>query len=298
MDIVHLSYFLEVAHHKSFTKASQSLHISQPSISKGIRTLEEEWGQKLFYRHGHSVELTEAGHTLLPQIKSIVCQFQQLEQQMTEDQDFQRGSLSIGIPPMIGSSFLSPLIRDFLRRYPHIELKLTEDGSNKIAEAVRNGSLQVGFVALPVADNDMESYIFNNEPLQIVLPPDHLLANRSKLSLLDIKDEPFVFFTKTFSLYSIVTDQFQKIGIRPHIVSQSDNWDFIAEMVRVRLGIALLPKRICQRLDRKDFVIIDLKPDIPWILSMIWNEKGYISTPTRLWTSYFKNRVTEVSNVN
>ena len=82
MDLFQLTYFIEVAHKKSFTKASKSLHISQPSISKGIKALEEQWGIRLFNRNGRSVSLTEKGMFLLPKIEELVAGFSHLEEQL------------------------------------------------------------------------------------------------------------------------------------------------------------------------------------------------------------------------
>ncbi len=302
MDILHLTYFLEVAKHKSFTKASQALHISQPSISKSIRTLEDEWGHPLFRRAGRHIELTDEGYAILPKVDALLAQFKQLEAQATSPQNLHHGSLHIGIPPMIGSSFLPTLLRDFIHEYPHIDLHIVEDGSTHIATRVQEGQLQVGFVALPIppteGDRQLESYIFNDEPLQIVLPKDSPLARKALiqngLSLDDIKNEPLVFFTQGFSLYYRIISAYQHIGAHPHIVAQSDNWDFIVEMVKAGLGLALLPTSICQRLSSPEYIIVSLLTPIPWRLAMIWEKDSLISTTTRLWVSYFKNVFPEI----
>lgn len=296
MDILHLSYFLAVAHHKSFTKASKALHISQPSISKSIRTLEEEWGVDLFYRHSRSVELTEAGQILLPRIKTIVTQFHQLEQHMSNAHDIQHGTLSLGIPPMVGSSFLAPLLAEFHALHPYITISVEEWGSNKVAKNMVNGSLQVGFIALPINEMPKNNYIFNNETLRAVLPIEHRLASYAKLTPEDIKDEPFAFFTEDFSLYQSIISTFRNIGIDPNIVCRSSNWDFLAEMVRAGLGIALLPDRICQRLPYQHFKVLDITPPINWRISMVWGQEELLSNPTRLWIDYFKNKVPEISS--
>lgn len=295
MDILHLSYFLAVAHHKSFTKASQALHISQPSISKSIRTLEEEWGVTLFYRHSRIIELTEAGQDLLPRIKAIVLQFQQLERHMSNSQDVQHGSLTIGIPPMVGSSFLAPLLAEFHTIYPQITISVEEWGSNKVAKSINSGALQVGYIALPINEMPQNNYIFNSEMLRVVLPINHKLSTYPYLTPEDIKDEPFAFFSEDFSLYQFIIGNFRSIGIDPNIVCKSSNWDFLAEMVRARLGIALLPDRICQRLSRQYFKVLDLTPPINWRVSMVWGQNEILSTPTRLWIEFFKSKIPEIT---
>lgn len=299
MDILHLSYFLEVAKQRSFTKAALALHISQPSLSKSIRLLESEWGQQLFRRQGRTIELTDAAYQILPHVEALVNQFNQLEAQIYASQTLQRGTLSIGIPPMIGSSFLSPVIRDFIKRYPQIQLKVEEAGSTHIMEGLTENRLQVGFVAIPTAmplSADMEMYFFHKEPLQMILSTSTPLGIQShkeqtSIPLTVLGTEPVVFFTPAFSLHHLILSQLQQHGVHPHIVAQSDNWDFIAEMVRNHLGVALLPTSICQRLDRKDFYVRPVSEPIYWTLAMIWRDNESTSLATRLWVSYFKHNI-------
>lgn len=298
MDILHLTYFLEVATQKSFSKASETLHVSQPSISKAIHSLEEEWNFKLFHRAGRSITLTNEGEAILPQIKNFIDHFYQLQEQVSSVHNLERGNLAIGIPPMIGSTFLSPVIKGFLEQYPQIQLHLVEMGSTETAVDITRGRLQVGFVALPFASNikstHVKSYIFSHEPVQAVVRINDPLADRTSLSLKDIEKEPLVFFTPSFSLYHVILQQFQKEGLTPRVVAQSDNWDFISEMVKNGLGMALLPMHICQRLDRQYFSVIPLDPGIPWIIGMIWQDNHTLSTPTKLWLNYFKKSQPEI----
>lgn len=298
MDILHLNYFLAVAHHKSFTKASQALHISQPSISKNIRNLEAEWGVTLFNRNGRVVELTDVGQSLLPKIKAIVSQFQQLNQQIHDKEAWEYGHLTIGVPPMVGSTFLAPLLSEFTRRYPHITIAVEEHGSNNISKSIIDGSLQVGYIALPIASIPKNNYIFHDEPLQVLLPKKHPLGKREKLSLEDIKDEPFAFFTEEFSLYQTVVNHFQNIGVRPNIVCKSLNWDFISELVHSDVGVALLPASICKRLLKRSFNVVDLEPNISWRVSMVWGHDIFISNASTLWIEFFKEKMKEMQHQN
>ena len=290
MDLFQLTYFIEVAHKKSFTKASKSLHISQPSISKGIKALEEQWGTRLFDRNGRVVELTEMGSFLLPKVEELVSGFAHLEEEMASPDLLGSGELAVGIPPMIESAFISPFISHFLKLYPNIDLELIEVGSNKIIDAIDAGTIQSGFVALPVTSAiPYDYYIFNEEYLQVVLWPDHPLAKRKKLSLTDIKDEPLVYYPQSFSLNPFIRSFYQKIMAQPKIVCQSSNWDFIAAMVHEHLGIALLPKTICDRIPRNQVTSIPLTdPKIPWTLAVIWKSNGFLSHATKIWVRSFQ----------
>ncbi|MCH4178565.1 MAG: LysR substrate-binding domain-containing protein [Megasphaera sp.] len=290
MDLFQLTYFIEVAHKKSFTKASKSLHISQPSISKGIKAMEEHWNVQLFDRKGKNVELTETGAYLLPKIEDLMKGFTQLNEEMESAPLQNAGKLAIGVPPMIGSSFISPFIRQFITAYPDIELEMTEVGSQDIISAIDDGLIQAGFVALPINTTmPYDFFIFNEEPLDVVVWSHHPLADRKGLTLEEIKNEPLVSYTQSFSLTPYIRSFYQEIMAQPKIVCRSSNWDFLVEMVRSELGIALLPQSICKRIP-KDVVHIPLiKPHIYWTLAIIWKSRGFLSHPARTWVQSFKD---------
>ena len=105
MDIRHLEYFLEVARNQSFTKAAEKLYITQPTISKTIRNMEDEWGVTLFYRQGKRIELTDAGQIMYQQAQQMVESFQRVSAELEDLMNLKRGHLRIGLPPMVGSSF-------------------------------------------------------------------------------------------------------------------------------------------------------------------------------------------------
>lgn len=96
MDIRHLTYFLEVARLKSFTKASQSLYVSQPTISKMVKNLEDELGVQLFYRNGRQVEMTDAGQTMYTQASEITQSFQNLTSELNDLMNVKKGIFASG----------------------------------------------------------------------------------------------------------------------------------------------------------------------------------------------------------
>lgn len=290
MDILHLSYFLEVARQKSFTKASQTLRVSQPSISKVIKTLENELNVTLLERTGREIELTDAGKAVFEKAQHVVLEFQDLTSELGEIFNLQRGEITIGLPPMVGARFFPKVIGLFRQTYPHIQIKLIEVGSKQIEIGVEEGTLDIGVIALPASLNGLETFSFVNESLRIVLYRDHPLAKKHELTLSELKEEPFVLYKEDFSLYDHILDQCQARGFRPAIACQSSQWDFIGEMVGAKLGIALLPETICKELDSERFCCIPLTdPVIPWKLAIIRKKNRYLSFAAREWLKFTKN---------
>jgi DNA-binding transcriptional LysR family regulator len=290
VDILHLSYFLEVARQKSFTKASQTLRVSQPSISKVIKTLENELNVTLLERTGREIELTDAGKAVFEKAQHVVLEFQDLTSELSEIFNLQRGEITIGLPPMVGARFFPKVIGLFRQTYPHIQIKLIEVGSKQIEIGVEEGTLDIGVIALPASLDGLEIFSFVNEALCIVLYRDHPLAEKPELTLSDLKEEPFVLYKEDFSLYDHILDQCQARGFRPAIACQSSQWDFIGEMVGAKLGIALLPETICKGLDSERFRCIPLTdPVIPWKLAIIRKKNRYLSFAAREWLKFTKN---------
>lgn len=291
MDIRHLTYFIEVAHHRSFTKAAQALHITQPSISKMIKLLEEELDVILFYRSAKQIELTDAGKALLYQSQQIVNSFQNLTSDLADVINSKKGAITIGLPPMVGARFFPQIISDFTTMHPQISLTLLEVGSEKVQIGIDDGSLDIGVVMLPIDENVFEMFPIINEPMMLIVHPDHALAQQSIVELSQLKDENFILFRKSFTLHNRIITKCIESGFAPNIVFKSSHWDFIAEMVAINFGIALLPKTICKDLDPERIKILSIaEPMIHWELGVIWKKDRYLSFAAKEWLTFTSKR--------
>ncbi|MGI6092681.1 MAG: LysR family transcriptional regulator [Veillonellaceae bacterium] len=288
MDIHHLVYFIEVARHRNFTKAAQALHISQPSISKMIKVLEEELGVRLFSRTTRQIELTDAGRAVLHEAQHIINSFQNLKSELSDVMQLKTGNILFGLPPMIGASFFSKIIGKFNQQYPGITIKLIEVGSRQVEYGIEDGSLDIGVVALPIVKEDaFEMLSFVKEPLMVITPNDHRLAAKAKVSLVELKDEPLAFYREDFSLHDTIIERCSERGFYPKTICESSQWDFIAEMVAAKLGVALLPTTICRDLDPKRIKSIPLvDPIIYWDLAIIWKKDKYIPFAVKEWIKF------------
>ncbi|GAE06688.1 LysR family regulatory protein CidR [Paenibacillus sp. JCM 10914] len=249
MDIRHLQYFLEVARNESFTKAAEKLYITQPTISKTIRNMEDEWGVTLFHRQGKRIELTDAGLIMFQQAQRIVESFQQVSAELGDLMNLKQGHLRIGLPPMVGSSFFPKVIGQFHRKYPHITIQLVEDGAKKLEADVESGQTDIGVAVLPVDEEVFHYYSFVKEKLNLLVHPSHRLASRAHVNLSELADESFVLFREDFTLHDRIIRECVNAGFEPNIVYESSQWDLISGMVAANLGIALLPETICKEID-------------------------------------------------
>lgn len=151
MDIRALRYFVELVREQSFTRASEKLFVTQPTISKMIRNMEEELGQPLLSRVGRRFTLTDSGQVLFNRAQTILAEMQQLEAELADLQSLQSGRLALGIPPMVGHVY-ADLIRTYRSRYPGVELSIVEYGGRRIEQAVLAGELDLAITMLPTRE--------------------------------------------------------------------------------------------------------------------------------------------------
>lgn len=283
MDIRQIEYFSEVAKHLSFTKAASTLHVSQPSISKAIQNLEAELGVPLFYRSSKQLELTDAGRAVLINAQHVLEAFKNLRSELTDLMDLKKGQIRIGIPPIVGSEFFSKLVSQYKEQYPYIELILTEVGSKKIRVGVEAGELDIGLICnLSVANENLEAIGILKDPLMLIVHRDHPLAVRPSVQLSELEKESFIIYRNDFTLYDRIIDECAKSGFFPTIACETSQKDLIIEMVAAKLGIALLPKRICEKIPYDTIVAVPFNEETIYLeLGMTWKKNKYLSFAVR-----------------
>jgi DNA-binding transcriptional LysR family regulator len=283
MDVRNLSYFLEVAKYKSFTKASENLFLTQPTLSKAVKSLEEELGVILIDRtKKRSVELTDAGKIVYEDGSKIWSSLKGLTLHLDDLMDLQTGEIKIGLPPLIGALFFSAIIKGFNVKFPNISIELMEFGGKRVASYVEEGEVDLGIVVLPIEEKKYDIYPFFKEELVLYTYPNHRFSNRKQIELSDLKEEQFILFNEDFILHDRIIQECQNVGFTPKIAYKSSQWDFIIEMVAAELGIAILPKSIYQRIapNRINMIFID-NPCPLWEIGVIHKRNGYVNYASR-----------------
>ena len=294
MELQALRYFVEVARQGGFTRASRSLHVTQPAISKMVKALEEKLGTPLLLRERRRVKLTDAGRIVLERAQGVLDSLRVIEEEVVELAALRRGRLRIGMPPIVGVAFFAPLLAEFHLAYPAIELELREEGSHHIEALVMSRELDVGAVVLPTDEKAFATMPFVREELRAVLHPSHPLSRRHSLTLRELAGTPFVLFRPEFALHGHILDACRRSGFKPTVVSESSHWDFIVAMVAANIGAALLPPTICRQLDHRQVRSVELsEPGIPWNVALIWRRDRHLPPATRAWLELVGRRLVE-----
>ena len=286
MDIKNLKIFVEIVHCESFTLAADRLFMTQPTISKSIKHLEEELGTALFKKgeagRKREVVLTYIGELIYQHALNILSEQKLIFDNIDQVQDLKKGKLTIGLPPL-GSVLLSPLIALFHQNYPDIQLKFLEVGANAIEEAIAAKSIDVGillgnlrpsFAAIPVIDS----------PMCLLAKKSSHWKQKNTVNLNELKEEKFLLYADSFTLIKMIIQAANSVGFEPKVVCKSSQWDFITKMVEFNMGIAILPKIYCDQLDPQKFCSAILnEPKLHWTLSMAWNITVAMSPATKAW---------------
>lgn len=283
MDVRTLRYFVEVVRQQSFTRAAEKLFVTQPTISKMLRHLEDELECTLIVREGRRLRLTDSGQAVYQRGLHILEEFRQLEAELEDINSAKRGRLRLGIPPMVGTQ-IAPLIGKFRQQYPGIELIISEFGGLTVQQAVISGELDLALTALPAdAVTSITSLPLFSHPLCVVVPRNEKWLNRTRVPIAELASESILIYNEDFALYRMLMDAFSTHGFTPKIAARSGQWDFLAAMVQTGMGIAILPEPICRQLDKHSLMWIPLEPAMPWQLGLIWHQGSYLSHCAQAW---------------
>ncbi|MFB3167319.1 LysR family transcriptional regulator [Neobacillus sp. 179-C4.2 HS] len=284
-----LRVFVEVARHKSITKAAEYLHVSQPALSKSIMALEEELGMLLMIRSNKTSEITDAGKVVLEYAQKMTLLLDEMTDTLNDMTNLTRGQINVGLPPFIGSLFFPRVMAKFHHTYPNIGLNITEYGGARVVKSVEEGEFELGVAVLPIDEKLFHVYPIVEEEMKLLVYKDHHLASKDEIDIKELKDEEFIFYHEEFALHQIMRNHIIAAGFEPKILFKSSQWDLMSEMVAANLGITILPQSICNRLFNKDIKIINLKQKILWKLAVITKRDRYISNAGRTFIDFILN---------
>lgn len=284
MDVRALRYFVETVRHASFTQAAKTLFVTQSTVSKMIRQLEEEAGTPLLIRDGHTARPTDTGRVMYQRGLQVLETMRQLSEELRQTADLRRGALEVGIPPMINLLF-TPVVKRFRELHPGIHLTLREGTGQVVEGLVASGELEVGATILPIApDGGLAAQPFGSYPIWVIGPPDAPWAGKTSLPLSALRDARLLIPTDDFAMTRRLRQAFADAGFQPGIAAQSAHWDFLVAMASAGLGVALLPEPLMQRMKTRGLSTAKLaKSGMQWEVGHIWQQSGYLSYAARAW---------------
>ncbi|MFV1997564.1 MAG: selenium metabolism-associated LysR family transcriptional regulator [Acidiferrobacterales bacterium] len=187
-----LQVFHTVARLLSFTKAAETLHMTQPAVTFQIRQLEEHFNTRLFDRTHNRISLTEAGGKVFEYSDKILSLYGEMDNKVRELTGDVSGVLLIGASTTIAEYVLPSLLGEFKIKYPSVNMRLSVSNSVGVVHMVENNTVDVGIVESPITNKNLAVEVCWHDNLVFICPPDHELAKEKTIPVAKLKDLPYV----------------------------------------------------------------------------------------------------------
>ena len=188
-----LKVFDTVAKRLNFTKAANELNITQPAVTKHIKEIELNLNIKLFERNGTKIKLTKAGEILLKYTEEIFSVYQKMEFEIGQLQEKQKGTLRLGASTTIAQYVLPPILAEFRKRFPEIQLSLVIQNSEKIEDLLANQKIDIGLIEAQIKNRTFHYFPFMKDEIVLVSRQNHSISIKNNIKLDDLKNIPLVF---------------------------------------------------------------------------------------------------------
>jgi DNA-binding transcriptional LysR family regulator len=275
MDLRQLEYFQMVGKLHSITRAAEHLHVSQSTVTLAIQKLEESLDIQLFDRSQKQLSLTTEGHVFLQSVSDILNRLQDATAELQEYRQLQKGTLRVGVPPLIGSFLFPEILAEFTIRYPKLQLSTIEESSFAIRQLLERGELDLGIVNLYQPSPLLETLPITTEQLVACLPLSHPMANNTTIAIEQLRDEQFILFKEGAYNRHVILEECKQHGFVPNILLSSDQIETIKGLVVKEVGIAFLIHAVTSR--NHDFAAIPLANPLYLQFGLAWKKEKYLS---------------------
>lgn len=249
MELRHLRYFVAVAEELHFGRAAHRLNVSQPPLSRQIQELEAEIGAPLFARHYHRVALTSAGDVYLKQAKRILELVESARQDAVATARGRAGHLRLGQGTHLPPGYLPRVLAALQRMAPRVTVDLCESATPRVLEAVREESIDAGFVLTPSATRGLIVKPLFHERLLIALSDNHRFARTRLRSLVELSDENFVLCRRYADpgYRDLIDGICGQAGFMPRVVQAVEHKQTVLDLVARGLGVSIVPESSAER---------------------------------------------------
>lgn len=233
--------FVTVAQHKSFTRAADALHLSQPALTVQIRKLEDALRTRLLDRNSRSVALTRMGHELLPLLQRSLQDIEAVVGDAHEKSAGRRGTVRIASLPSFAASLLPDVIAASRRRTPGLNVVVRDAVASRVMALVESEEVDLGITGGDVSGETLDVLHRATDRLCLVYPARHPIARKRRIAIDDIVALPLVLTDAATSVRALVDAAFAERGRRPEIACETTYMMTAVAMVRAGLGVTILP---------------------------------------------------------
>ncbi|WP_248548828.1 LysR family transcriptional regulator [Paenibacillus odorifer] len=279
MDLTYLRTFREVAKRQSFTRAAEELGYAQSSVTMQIQKIEKEYGVPLIERHGRQLRLTPPGEELLKLFVEILDLYDRSKETIAQQIG---GTLTIGTIDSLAAFYLPPYLQQLRTKFPKLDIHLQTMQEANLLAKIKDGEVDLGLMLdRTTADSILERTIVRDEPLVLIAPIHHPLAQMDTVTLQDLNNCELIVSEESCIYRSLFENLLKEHGIIFRIGFELSNLEAIKRCVMNGLGIALLPKIVAEEeIERGSLAELSfVHPEIHFDLQLLMHPKKWKSQP-------------------
>lgn len=286
MELRQLEYFQMASRLKNITRAAQRLRVSQPNITVAIKKLEAELGVQLFDRSQKQLTLTPEGTVFLKRIELALRNIDDAIMEVNDYKQLQKGTIKIGIPPMMGAYLFPKVFSGFRHIHPHLDVLLYEEGSLTIREKLESDELDFGIILVPASTPNLNVLKMSRSQLMICVSQKSPLADAKTITPKDIAESDLIMMKEGSYLREVVQSRLSALKISPRTVLESGQIVTIKGLVEHQVGIAFLLDFICE--NSPNITAIPFSDPIYVDIGLAWKKEKYVSKAAQAFIDFCK----------
>ena len=272
-----LQVFFTVGRLLSFTKAAESLHMTQPAVTFQVRQLEEYFNTRLFDRTHNKITLTEAGNHVYKYAEQIFSLYSEMENGVRNITGEVSGVLLLGASTTIAEYMLPALLGNFKKIYPEVTIRLKVSNSDGVVEMVENNEIDLGVVEAPVSNKNLVVERCTADKMVVVVPPGHKLSTRRTLSIEEVAKHPYICREEGSGTREVMLEALnEKMREDLNIVMELGSPEAVKGAVEAGMGVTIISRSTIEKeLRLGTLVAIELKQPIERAFSFVHQKQKF-----------------------
>jgi LysR family hydrogen peroxide-inducible transcriptional activator len=272
MNLRDLQYLIAVADLRSFNKAADKCHVSQPALSNQIRKLEETLGVTLFERNNKRVMITESGEQIVMLARRILSEVEDMHEIARSAQDPLTGKFRLGAFPTLSAYIFPELVPKIVHSMPQLKLVLVEEKTHILLERLKRGELDAAFLALPVEEDQLQVHALFDDEFLLAVQPTHPLAKRKTVNQEELHHHKLLLLDEGHCLREQALSVCQLAGMDEEQDFRATSLETLRQMVKAGTGITLMPNIAIHKNETDIFYIPFSEPKPHRTIALVWRK--------------------------
>ncbi|MFI3803494.1 LysR family transcriptional regulator [Vagococcus fluvialis] len=271
MDIKHLEYFTTIVENNfNLSQSAKILLISQPGLTKFIKEFEEKEEVELFVRSkGRLVDLTPAGKEFYDNSLGVLSQYNHLMDVLRINKDEIKGTVRVGIPPVILTVLFKKAIPQFILKNPSIKLEIVEEGAYELQKMLILQEIDIAFLIDPItAQNIISKTVIQDEAVAVFNKKHKFASDKEAVTYKELSKEKLILLNDTFMIHHQIKKNFRISGVTPNILFESGAWDLLASMCESLDIVTILPASIVDHYTQNTLLCRSINPFFKWSVNV------------------------------